>query len=72
MRPLELLVERTLYGKTYTMGKFYVEGMPFGDTIEPFSRHLSNSMPLDEIKKAKIYGKTAIPCGRYHFLFCSS
>lgn len=65
MRPLELLVERNLFGDTYTMGRFYVDGMPFGDTIEPCSLHLSNSMPLEEIKAKKVYGKTAIPMGRY-------
>ena len=65
MRTFELLVERTLFGEDYTMGRFYVDGMPFGDTIEPRSLHLSNSMSLEDIKKQKVYGKTAIPCGRY-------
>lgn len=65
MRPLELLVERNNFGADYTMGKLWVDGMLFGDTIEPFSRHLTNSMPLAEIKAKKVYGKTAVPCGRY-------
>lgn len=65
MKPLELLVERNTYGSDYTMGQFFVDGMPFGDTIEPFCRHLSNSMPLSEIKEKKVYGKTCIPTGRY-------
>lgn len=65
MNQIELLVERIEFGSDYTIGKMYVDGMLFGDTIEPFSRHLSNSMPLSEIKKRKVYGKTAIPCGKY-------
>lgn len=65
MRPLELLIERYDYGKDYTEGKFYVDGMFFGESMEPLSRHLSNSMPLSEIRKKKVYGKTAIPTGRY-------
>lgn len=65
MRPLELLVERYDFGKDYTGGLFYVGWMPFGESMEPFSRHLSNSMPLSEIKAKKVYGKTAIPTGRY-------
>ena len=65
MNTLEILVERYDYGKDYTMGRMYVEGMIFGDSIEPPSRHLSNSMSLAEIKAKKVYGKTAIPCGRY-------
>ena len=65
MNTLELLVERHEYGESYTMGKMWVAGMLFGDTIEPKSRHLTNSMPLSEIKAKKVYGATAIPCGRY-------
>ena len=65
MRPLELLVERYDFGKDYTEGKFYVDGMPFGESMEPHSLHLTNSMPLSEIKAKKVYGKTAIPTGRY-------
>lgn len=65
MRPLELLVERYDYGKDYTEGKFFVDGMPFGESMEPHSLHLTNSMPLSEIKAKKIAGCTAIPLGRY-------
>ena len=65
MNTLELLVERSKFGSDYTMGRMMVAGMPFGDTIEPCSRHLSNSMPLPEINAKKVAGKTAIPCGRY-------
>ena len=66
MRPLELLIERYDYGKDYTEGRIYVDGMYFGESMEPFCRHLSNSMLLDEIKKKKVAGKTAIPTGRYN------
>lgn len=62
---LNLLIERYDYGDTYTMGKLLVEGMLFSDTIEPPSLHLSKDMPLSEIKAKKVYGKTAIPTGRY-------
>lgn len=51
------------------MGKMYVDGMLFGDTIEPKSLHLDSSMPLSEIKKKKVYGKTAIPTGRYRMIW---
>ena len=72
MRPFEILVERNEYGANYTMGKMYVDGMPFGDTIEPASKHLSNSMPLSEIKEKKVYGKTCIPTGRYKLTWAYS
>lgn len=63
--PLELTVIRNDYGKDYTGGQMLVLGMIFGDTIEPPSRHLTNNMLLSEIKAKKVYGKTAIPTGRY-------
>ena len=65
MRPLEILIERYDYGADYTQGRVYVDGMYFGESIEPFSRHLSNSMSLAEIKRRKVAGRTAIPTGRY-------
>lgn len=65
MRPLEILVERYEYGDTFSEGRVYVDGMHFGESMEPPSKHLSNNMTLDEIKKKKVKGKTAIPCGRY-------
>lgn len=65
MKPLELLIERYDFGADYTEGRIYVEGMYFGETMEPYSRHLSSAMPLSEIKKKKVAGLTAIPTGRY-------
>ena len=63
--PLELTLVRSEFGNTYTMGKMSVAGMLFSDTQEPPSRHLSSDMPLSEIQAKKVYGKTAIPTGRY-------
>ena len=65
MNPLEILIERYDYGTDYTQGRVYVDGLHFGESIEPFCRHLSNSMPLSEIKAKKVAGRTAIPTGRY-------
>lgn len=65
MNPLEMLVERYDFGADYTEGRFYVDGMLFGESMEPLSRHLSNSMSIAEIRARKVAGKTAIPTGRY-------
>lgn len=65
MNTLELTLSRYDLGSTYTNGVLRVEGMLFGETMEPPSRHLSKDMPLEEIKAKKVYGKTAIPTGRY-------
>ena len=61
---LELI--RRYCGNGYTIGKLYVDGVPFCDTLEPTDRGLTSSMTLDEIKSIKVKGKTAIPTGIYH------
>ena len=61
---LELI--RKYCGNGYTIGKLYVDGVPFCDTLEPTDRGLTSSMTLDEIKSIKVNGKTAIPTGIYH------
>lgn len=63
--PLEIIFERYIYGDDYTEGRCYVDGALFGESMEPKSRHLTSDMPLSEIKKIKVAGKTAIPAGRY-------
>jgi len=65
MKTFEITIIRTEFGDDYTGGKMLVEGIPFCDTIEPTDRHLDSSMSLSEIKKRKVYGRTAIPYGRY-------
>lgn len=55
-----------LYKKdTYTIGKMYVDGKYFCDTLEDKDRGLEQDMPLSKLKKMKVYGKTAIPYGTY-------
>ena len=62
---LELLLDRKYKNETYTIGNLYVDGEWFCNTLEDKDRGLSQTMPLEEIKKAKVYGETAIPTGRY-------
>lgn len=49
-------VKRTFKGTEYTIGKLYIDGAYFCDTLE------------DTVRPAgqKIAGKTAIPAGKYH------
>lgn len=54
---MELLVKRTYKGETYTIGKLYVDGTYFCDTLEDKVRNL----PTEH----KVAGATAIPAGRY-------
>lgn len=62
---MELTLRRIAKRDTYTIGKLYINGVYFCDTIEDKDRGLTQSTSLDEIKKKKVYSKTAIPTGTY-------
>lgn len=62
---MELTLERRWKKDTYTIGVLSVDGKYFCETVEDKDRGLSSSMPLSKIRKLKVYGKTAIPTGRY-------
>lgn len=62
---MELLLKRIYSGSTYTIGHLYINGEYFSDTLEDVDRGLTNDMSEEQIKKIKVYGKTAIPKGTY-------
>lgn len=62
---MRLLLKRIFTCDTYTIGKLYIDGQYFCDTLEDADRGLDWNMSLDEIKHKKVYGKTAIPRGKY-------
>lgn len=62
---MELKITRKYKKDAYTIGNLYVNGEWFCNTLEDKDRGLSSTMPVEEIKKKKIYGETAIPYGRY-------
>ena len=62
---MKLLVERRFKGPKYTIGKLFVNGIYFCDTLEDPDRGLTNDMPENIIRLEKIYGNTAIPTGIY-------
>ena len=62
---MELKVIRKAKTPEYTIGKLYIDGRLFCDTLEDCDRGLTQDMPLEEIKAKKVYGKTAIPTGTY-------
>lgn len=62
---MELLLKRVAKQATYTIGKLYIDGVYFCDTLEDKDRGLTNDMSLENIKKIKVYGETAIPTGSY-------
>jgi hypothetical protein len=62
---MKLKLVRKYRKETYTIGKLYVDGTYFCDTIEDKDRGLDDSMCLAEIMSKKRYGETAIPYGTY-------
>lgn len=50
---MQITVKRTFKGTEYTIGKLYIDGQYFCDTLE------------DTVRSVKIAGKTAIPEGKY-------
>lgn len=53
-------------GAGYTHGRLFVEEGGFLCwTLEDEDRGLTSAMPVEKIKAVKVYGKTAIPKGRY-------
>lgn len=65
MNQLKLVLKRIAAKAEYTIGRLYVNGKSFCDTLENTDRGLDKTMPLDELQKRKVYGKTAIPTGTY-------
>lgn len=53
---MELVLDRIFKGDLYTIGKLYIDGVYFCDTLE------------DPVRDEKIYGETAIPVGRYRVI----
>jgi hypothetical protein len=62
---MRLTVKRIAKRENYTIGKLYIDGTYFCDTLEDRDRGLEQAMPLDMIRRIKVPGETAIPVGTY-------
>jgi hypothetical protein len=62
---MELLLKRIALKDTYTIGKLYVNGTYFCDTIEDKVRDLNKDGDLNDVGEGKIASLTAIPYGKY-------
>lgn len=62
---MELELRRIAKRDTYTIGRLYIDGERFCDTLEDTDRGLRQDMPLAVIRAKKRAGVTAIPTGRY-------
>lgn len=62
---MELTLKRIALRGTYTIGRLYVNNNYFCDTCEDVVRDLNKDGDLNDAGECKVYGKTAIPYGRY-------
>lgn len=62
---MEVLVYRKWPKDGYTIGRVFIDGKLICNSLEDEDRGLSDAMEESTIKSRKIYGKTAIPRGRY-------
>lgn len=65
---MELLLKRIALKDTYTIGKLYVNGTYFCDTIEDKVRDLNKDGDLNDVGEGKIPSLTAIPYGTYEII----
>ena len=62
---MEILVYRKWPRVGYCIGRVYIDGQLVCNSLEDEDRGLSDAMDERVIRNRKIYGKTAIPKGRY-------
>ena len=61
---MKLTLKRIALRSTYTIGRLYIDGNYFCDTLEDAVRDLNKNGKFDNGEK-KVYAKTAIPYGTY-------
>lgn len=71
MEAFELDISRRHRKPDYCIGRFCTDGIYFCDTLEDPVRELldkNNDGDYDDPEEGKIYGRTAIPAGRYRVI----
>lgn len=69
---MRLTLKRIANRPTYCIGRLYINGKYFCDTLEDTDRGMSSAMGEDMLKELKIKGETAIPVGIYKVLITYS
>lgn len=70
---METFSKRIIRRDGYTISRFLVDECGYlCDILEPTDRDLRDDMSLEEIKRIKVKGKTAIPVGRYEVIWAYS
>lgn len=68
---MKLKLIRTWYADTFTIGKLYIDGVYFADTLEDKNRDVDKNGIFNNGEK-KVYGKTCIPFGTYKVILSMS
>ena len=63
---MQLKLKRIACKPLYSIGKLYIDGQYFCDTIEDRDRGLHDGMTEQEIRSIKVPSETAIPTGTYN------
>jgi hypothetical protein len=69
---MELTLNRKLKLENKTIGELLINGKKFSDTLEDKVRLLWSLLPFKQLLGVKIFGKTAIPAGRYELVITYS
>ena len=69
---MEIRINRIARKEDYTIGKLYINGTYFCDTLEDTDRGLKSTMSEEEILSKKRKGITAIPTGEYDVILTFS
>jgi len=69
---VNLLLDRIYKAETYTIGKLYIDGVYFCDTLEDKVRDINKDGDLLDKGEEKVYGETAIPSGTYQIVITYS
>lgn len=62
---MEIVIDRKYKKQSYTIGKLFINGQFFSNTLEDADRGLDDSMSLSKILELKKPSITAIPKGTY-------
>jgi hypothetical protein len=62
---MELQLKREIFTDISTIGTLTIDGVFECYILEDKDRGINNTLTLEQIMRVKVYGKTAIPYGRY-------
>ncbi len=68
MDELILRLKVRYFGREYSIGTLYVDGVRFCDTLEDPVRDYNRDGDLNDRGEGKMYGRTAIPFGKYRVI----